>query len=266
MKVIAQFVSIAVLFFATWFTLGKVDWMHVLRIEERTNTTEKQLSDFVWKTYSQSETEIKATSANQSLKKLVFHLCRNNNIDTGKIKLHLLEKGDINAFTLPDGHIVVYTGLINSCDNESELMGVLGHEMAHMEKNHVMKKMVKEVGLSALVAISSGKGGGEAAQKIAKLISSSAYDRNLEKEADITAVDYLVNAGVDPAPLANFMYRLSDEGRNTPHQLAWISTHPDSKERANYIIEYAKGKHVHAKQVTSADEWDRFKKAVEELK
>lgn len=265
MKIIGQFVSIVVLFFGTWFALGKVDWMRTFKIQERTDMTEKKLSEFIWKSFSQSETEIKATSANRTLKKMVFHLCQRNNIDTAKIKLHFLEKGDINAFTLPDGHIVVYTGLVNACENEAELTGVLGHEMAHMEKNHVMKKMVKEVGLSALIAISAGRGGGEAAQKVAKLISSSAYDRTLEKEADITSVDYMVNASVDPDGLANFLYRLGDDAKGISHQLAWISTHPDCKERANYIIEYAKSKHGSVKAVTSQDEWDNFKKAVSEM-
>lgn len=265
MKIVGQLVSILVLFFGTWFALGKVDWMRTFKIEERTNTTEKKLSDFIWKAFSQSGKEIKATRANRTLQKMVFHLCEHNNIDTSKIKLHFLEKGDINAFTLPDGHIVVYTGLVNACENESELMGVLGHEMAHMEKSHVMKKMVKEVGLSALIAISAGKGGGEAAQKIARLISSSAYDRTLEKEADITAVDYLANADVDPDALANFLYRLGDDGKNIPHQLAWISTHPDCKERASYIIEYAKTKHVSVKPVTSSEEWDNLKNEVQEM-
>lgn len=266
MKIAGQFVTLVLLFFAIWFTLAKVDWVRKLKIVERTDTTEKQLSEFIWKTYSQSETEIKATSANESLKKLVFHLCQSNDIDTGKIKLHFVKKDDINAFTLPDGHIIVFTGLVNACNNESELMGVLGHEMAHMEKNHVMKKMVKEVGLSALVAVSTGRGSGEAVQKIASLISSSAYDRNLEKEADMTAVDYLANAGVAPEPFGDFLYRLSDEEKNIPHQLGWISTHPDSKERASYVIEYAKSKHVQAKEVIDRDEWEKFKKTVQELK
>jgi len=71
-------------------------------------------------------------------------------------------------------------------------------------------------------------------------LSSSAYDRELETEADLTAVDYLIKAGIGPEPFANFLYRLGDESKVVPKQIYWISTHPESKERAEKMIEHIK--------------------------
>src|SRR5690606_22581823 len=120
---------------------------------------------------------------------LLDHLCRENQIDRKKIKLHVLRKSDINAFALPDNHLVFYSGLIESAHSEAEVLGVMGHELAHLEKRHVMKKLAKELGLTAIITMTTGNKGGQTIQQVVKLLSSSAYDRELEREADKTAVE-----------------------------------------------------------------------------
>ncbi len=69
-----------------------------------------------------------------------------------------------------------------------------------------------------------------------KILSSLAFDRSIEKEADIKAIEYLKNANINPEPLANFLYLLAGEETGLLESLEWISTHPVSKERAEYII------------------------------
>ena len=90
-----------------------------------------------------------------------------------------------------------------------------------------------------MLTMSSGNGNSEMIKRALKQLSSSAYDRKMETEADLTAVDYLIKAGIDPEPFANFLYRLSDETQNIPQQIYWISTHPESKKRAEEIIAHA---------------------------
>ena len=111
--------------------------------------------------------------------------------------------------------------------------------------------------------MTTGNGGTEVIKETAKMLSSSAFDRNLEKEADIKAVDYLTNAKVNPEPFANFLYKLSDKEHEATKYLTWISTHPDSKERAEYIVRYIKGKMSDYKPILSNETWDKLK---EELK
>ena len=200
-------------------------------------------------------------SSDLNIDTLVTHLCRKNNIDRSNIKLHVVRKDMVNAFTLPDDHMVVLTGLVDATENEAELMGVLAHEMAHMQKNHVMKKLMKEIGLSVLISMTNG-GSGEAIRQAVQTISSTAYDRDLEREADITAVDYLINANVDPEGFATMLYRMSDKEKHIPRQLFWITTHPDSKERAEAIIAYVKGKSFEKKAVLSKELWEELKKGV----
>jgi predicted Zn-dependent protease len=212
--------------------------MKLLNVEQTTQNTEEKIGDLFWDLLKKSETEITSASVVNLVDSMLTRICTANSIDRSKIKLHLLRKEEINAFALPNNHLVVYSGLISACENEAELCGVICHELAHIEKNHVMNKLVKEIGLSVLISMSTGNGNSETIQSALKQISSSAYDRKLETEADLTAVDYLIKAGIDPEPFASFIYRLAEENKNIPHQIYWISTHPESKERAEKMIEH----------------------------
>jgi len=239
-KILIELVITVSVIMTVWFGLSQVDWMKLLKIEQTTLNTEEKIGDLFWKMLKSSETEITMDSIVAPVDSMLTKICKSNLIDRSKIKLHLLRKDEINAFTLPDNHLVVYSGLITACENEAELCGVISHELAHIEKHHVMNKLVKEIGLSVLISMSTGNGNAEMIKSAVKQISSSAYDRKLETEADLTAVDYLIKAGIDPESFANFLYRLGDESKVLPKQIYWISTHPESKERAEKMIEHIK--------------------------
>lgn len=255
-KLLLQFLTIIVLFFATWFLLSKVDWATIFKVGQATKKTEEKLGDLYWELIKRSENEIHSASATAALNKMINRICKNNAIDSTKIKIHLVKNDEVNAFALPNNHLVVYSGLIAACEHEAELCGILSHEIAHMEKNHVMRKLIKEAGISVLISISTGSGGSEMIKETLKLLSSTAYDRNLESEADMTAVNYLINANIDPEQFANFLYKLSKEEVNLPDQFSWISTHPGSEERATKIIDFIKNKHIIKEPVLDSIAWD----------
>jgi predicted Zn-dependent protease len=262
-KTIIQGVITVTLFFGTWFALTQIDWVKVFKVQQITDKTEQKLGELFWEVFKKTEEEITNTLTVNSIDSIVTHICKSNNIDREKIKVHILNKDEINAFALPNGHLIVFSGLILNSDNQEELAGVICHEMAHIELNHVMKKLVKEIGLSVLISMTTGNGGSEVIKETAKMLSSSAFDRSLEKKADLKAVDYLINAKVNPEPLATFLYKLSDKEHEATKYLTWISTHPDSKERAEFIIEYSKVKFTDYKPILSNVTWDNLK---EELK
>ena len=261
-KTIIQGLITVVLFFATLFALQQVNWVSVFRVQKLTDKTEEKLGDLFWDVFKKTGKENKDSFVNNSVDSLVTKICSANNIDREKIKLHILDKDEINAFALPDGHLIVFTGLILNSESPEELSGVIGHEIAHIQLNHVMKKLVKEVGLSALISLTTGNGGSETIKETAKLLSSTAFDRSLEKDADIKSVDYLVKAKINPEPFADFLYKLSERENEATKYLSWISTHPESKERAEYIIEYSKDKKGTYEPVLSRDTWDKLKEKV----
>ena len=258
-KIIVQGLTIILLFLGTWYALTKIDWLGIFKVQQVTDRTEQKLGELFWEVFKKTEVENKNAHVVNSIDSIITHICNSNKIDREKIKVHVLNKDEINAFALPNGHLIIYSGLIQNSANQEELTGVICHEIAHIELNHVMKKLVKEIGLTVLISMTTGNGGVEIIKETAKMLSSTAFDRNLEKEADIKAVDFLTKAKVNPEPFANFLYKLSDKEHESTKYLTWISTHPDSKERAEYIVEYSKGKSTNYKPIISIETWEKLK-------
>lgn len=258
-KVIFQGLTIIFLFFAVWVVLYQIDWITVFRVEKITKTTEEKLGNLLWEIFKKSESEITDPIVTNAVDSLLSRLCTKNNIDRRNIRIHVLKKDDVNAFALPGGRIVLFSGLIRLVEDPEEVSGVIAHELAHLQLDHVMKKLIKEVGLSVILSMTTGSGGADMARETARIISSTAYDRSLEREADLKAVDYLLNAGIDPEPFANFFFKLSLQESDAQKYLSIISTHPNLEERAAQISDYSRSKHMIPEKVISEETWEKVK-------
>ena len=263
-KLFFQGVTMALFFLGTWFFLSQIDWVKFFMLEEASDKTEQVLGELFLDVFEQSATEIQNPEVEEIIDRMVSEICKANQIDKERIKVHVIEKEEINAFALPDGHLIIYTGLILNSENQEELAGVICHEIAHIQLNHVMKKLVKEIGLSVLISISTGGTGAEVTKQAAKTLSSSAFDRSLEKDADLKAIDYLANAKVNPKPFADFLYKLSYDKNGGIPNLTWLETHPDSKERAEYILENSEGRLSDFKPIVSNQDWEKLKDLLKE--
>ncbi|MFN0013682.1 MAG: M48 family metallopeptidase [Saprospiraceae bacterium] len=260
-KIFFQGCSIVVLFFATWYALQQVDWMSFFKVKQATESLEEKLGDMFSEIFGKDE--LYSSSVTNPIDSILTRLCTENGIDRDEIKLHIVDNDEVNAFALPDKHLVVHSGLILAAQNEGEVCGVIGHELAHIQLGHVMKKLVKEIGLSVLISMTAG-GSGEVVREAAKMLSSSAFDRKLEREADMKSVDYMVKADIRPEPFADFMFRLSASESDLAKALTWVSTHPDSKDRAEYIIGYSKNKRFENRPVLSARTWEKLQERLRE--
>lgn len=260
-KTFLQAVIIISTFLLVWFGFSQLDFMKFFKVKERTENVEHKLGDMIWGQIEDNEDVITNDTIVKSLDKLLKPLCDANDIDRDSLKIHIVKKDEINAFALPNNHLVVYTGLIEDCKKQEALQGVLGHEIAHIENHHVMKKLSKEIGYSVLLTAAGGSKGGQIARDILKTLSSSAYDRSLEKEADIESVKYMLKADIDPRPMADFMYQMAQDS-NLNKNLYWISDHPESEERAKYILDYIKGKKLITKATMPEKDWKAFQEQV----
>jgi len=161
------------------------------------------------------------------------------------IKIHVVENPDINAFALPDGDIVLHTGIIARLENEAQLASVIGHEIAHVTQGHTIRSMAKEtqhklIGWGALLAsLALGMTGEADAAQGVQLMSSawlSGYSRAHEDEADQVGLRGLYLAGYDVAQApevwrqfrllygpqsreANFFYGSHSTPRDREHDL-----------------------------------------------
>jgi len=234
-KIISQLAAFLAIFFAVWFGLSQINFINEDEATGFARENEKKLGELILQSITSSQEKIKNEKVRAVIDSIKVRICRTKAIDCSDIKIHIVHNPQINAFALPDNHMVIYTGLIEYADSPAEIAGVMAHEIGHMEKKHVMKKLVKNIGLEMLFAMVGGDAGFEIVRETGKTLSSSAFDRSQEQEADDYAVEALALSNIDPQHLSNFFFRASQK-HNIPRELSWISSHPDSNERAAQII------------------------------
>ena len=254
-KALRQFGIVALLFFGAWLLLGRIPFVRIFNVEELTRENERKVGAFILQSATVGHRELGSGFVQKSLDSIKTRLCAATAVPDSSITIHVLVSEEVNAYALPDGHIIVSTALIDYCRTPEELSGVLAHEIAHIQRKHVMKKLTKEVGLAMLAAMAGGQSGGEIGRETARMLSSSAFDRTQESEADAGAVKLLASAGIDPEALANFLFRLSQEKEKFPRQLELLSTHPNSQDRAAEILRLRANETIHVRQVLAEPSW-----------
>jgi predicted Zn-dependent protease len=157
----------------------------------------------------------------------------------------VVNSSDINAFALPGGFVYVNRGLIEAADNESDLAGVISHEIGHVVGRHSAEQMKKagiaNLGLGVLEAILGARSGAAAGlAQVGSQIGASAafmkFSRDDEREADRLGVRNLYDAGYNPAGMVTFFEKLGDLRKSQPSKLeTFFSTHPNPTERASNI-------------------------------
>ncbi|MGJ8662656.1 MAG: M48 family metalloprotease, partial [Marinicella sp.] len=185
----------------------------------------------------------------------------------------------INASAYPGGLIVVYSGLFLETENESELAGVLSHEIAHVNQRHISRMLAKQqkstvpilLGMLAAVAAAQTSNSGDA--PVAIVASMSAIQQQLainftryhEYEADRVGINTLYDAGLDPEGMATFFAKLMQKNRVDPrYQLPeYLRTHPLSVNRVTEARNRLKA--FTAKAVNESAMYDYVKQRVKVL-
>lgn len=167
--------------------------------------------------------------------------------------IKVIEDPDINAFTLPGGHVYVYRGLLDFVASDDELAGVLAHELGHNARLHALRgqKKSKKLNLINLAAMAAMIAGGQnganvgAFSQFALIGAINGYGVGLEKEADASGVETMRRAGYNPSAMVTFMQRLQVEESHRPDiHLGIFATHPPSDERAASILAQMKSDNV----------------------
>ena len=262
-KILVQFSILAFAFLALWLSLSQINFVDRDELEQFSKTSERKLSEMILDVLQKSDKDLHSDSVTSLIDSIGRRLCEANDIIYDSIRVHLIINSDINAFALPDRHMVIYTGLISHTNNAEELAGVMAHEIGHMEKNHIMRKLGKEVGLAMLIAIMDGGKHFEIIRQITQTLSSSAFSRTYESEADRFAMEAMAKADIDPENLANFLFRFSQKSK-VPAELVWISTHPNGQDRAAGIMTEKKELTFNPRPILHMS-WENVKKMVQDI-
>ncbi|GAB3826027.1 M48 family metalloprotease [Hymenobacter jeollabukensis] len=155
-----------------------------------------------------------------------------------------------NAFATPGGHIYVFTGLIKYLDDESQLAGVLAHEIAHADRRHTSRQLQNEYGINLLLSVALGENPGQLAQ-IAAGLGQLKFSRDFETEADQYSVIYLNGPGYYACDgAAGFFIKAQNEGQSSPPE--FLSTHPSPANRIQSIQAKADELNCRNRQVSSS--------------
>ncbi len=148
-------------------------------------------------------------------------------------EVRVMDSPEVNAFCLPGGKMVVYTGLLKKAKTAEQVAGVLSHEMAHAIKRHGLQRITESLGIVVAIELMIGDVGGLVAigVELGKSAALTSYSRELETEADVVGVQLLHAAAIDPLELAGFFEMLKDEGNDLPAAMRWLSTHPEHEAR-----------------------------------
>jgi predicted Zn-dependent protease len=152
-----------------------------------------------------------------------------------RYNIFVVDNEMVNAFALPGGYIMLTKGLIDFADTPEELIAVICHEIGHIEKRHVMTRLIKDIGLDILTS-----GDTFVVGEIARSILSSGYNRRQEDEADLFACELMLKCGLEPRALASFFRKLKDEGKNELYEnFEIISSHPNLSNRIKTVLAYS---------------------------
>ena len=148
-----------------------------------------------------------------------------DSVDTDQIKLVVQEMPMLNAFALPGEVIVISKKLIESIKKEEEFLAVLAHEIGHIKLGHHTDIIVKNFIYNQSIKIFTGN-----EVSFISTYLSQRYSSNLEREADLFAIESLKNNGINPRHGAEFFRKiLNSPGNSLIEKL--IPTHPPSQER-----------------------------------
>jgi len=160
------------------------------------------------------------------------------------LKFTVVKDKQVNAFALPGGNIVVYSGILDKMKSAEELAALLSHEATHVKERHSLRGLTRNLTGSVLVSLVFGDTG-----SISSVLASKAEDlyqlgfsREMEKEADLNGLQIMYHNRLDPQGMIHLMERLNEEEKKqgNTQMLSYLNSHPMTNERLNYIKEHSR--------------------------
>lgn len=178
--------------------------------------------------------------------------------DEFEYEFFVIEDENLNAFALPGGKVFVNTGALLKIDSEAELAGLLGHEVAHAVLSHGYQRVVQGTLLRNLDRVVP------MGDLVAALIGN-AYSRQNERQSDILGSRVLANTNYAADGLRNLMQTFTELEKGRGGLFSWLSTHPASSDRVNYLEELIQGNGYNRYAYEGVERHAQIKARVKEL-
>lgn len=195
---------------------------------------EQKLGESAYREFLAGQDVMKDGVAVAAVKEMTQRLAGHVPNNPYRFDVTVVKSDVVNAFALPGGYIVVFTGLMKKAESPEEVAGVLAHELNHVLQRHGLERIIKQLGFVAVVSIVLGNppGLGGIMKQLGIELMTLKFGRAQETEADMTGLQLLHQAKINPEGMITFFQRLAekDEGR-----VEWLSTHPMSSARADHL-------------------------------
>ncbi len=191
-----------------------------------------------------------------------------------KVPFHIkvVDTDEVNAFAFPGGYFYVNKGLILAADNESEMAGVMAHEISHVAARHATARMSKAQylqlfaipalfvgGYWAQMAIQNGMG-------LGLNLELMGITRDSEREADQLGIQYLWNSGYDPNSFVSFFEKLLEQEKSKPGRFSsWFRTHPSTEDRITAALDEQRYLPEKDNYMVDTSEFDRVKARLQSI-
>ncbi len=150
------------------------------------------------------------------------------------LSVHVLQHEMINAFALPGGHVVLFSGLIDAAETPEEVAAVLAHELGHVAARDPTRGALRSAGSIGVLGLIFGDfAGGTLALFLANQLIEASYSQAAETQADQYATDLLIAADLPPEALGVFFQRLRDLYGDEQGLVAHFSSHPALRDRVD---------------------------------
>jgi predicted Zn-dependent protease len=157
--------------------------------------------------------------------------------NTKPLHFAVVESDEVNAFALPNGQIVVYSGILDKLQNSSELSALLAHEAIHINQRHSIKMLSRNLAGYFMISLIFSDVNGMMAVLAdnAHQLHSLSYSRKFEREADEQAMKILMDNHINPNGMVELFELIEREEKITIPKI--ISTHPVTQERKETMQE-----------------------------
>lgn len=240
-----------------WFAFSRIPVTESLNHMSFGDFNEEKFGELAMEAVLMESKEIKSDSVDNAMNMLVTRLASGNLFPANKFHIHVVNNNEVNAFALPGNHVVVHTGLIYMCDNPEELAGVLAHEIAHLEKRHVIERMRTE-GIITLIEGAVAQGGGATVASAVGELAGLAFSRDQENEADEVGFTFLTNSNVRPNGMATLFRKMKADSEISGYIPEFMSTHPELESRAQNIESKCAGLPNTFVPIMTNEEWENF--------
>lgn len=237
----------AVVLLTVFVVAGTYYWAIPATVELAAAKVPPSVEDRMGRSFVKSLTDVvpecESPELEDSVEKILHRLEAAAPTNPYEFKVYILDTPAENAFASPGGHIVIFSGLIESTKTPEELAGVMAHEMQHVTRRHSTRGMLQNFSTGLLLAAAFGDFQG--VTRAAGTLGSLSYGRELEEEADRLGTELLVESRTDPQGFISFFERLwececKNKEKGGTNVFSYLSTHPSTGERIENVKAHLK--------------------------